>query len=117
MLFWPLTSCIDFPTDQTHHQLYDLYTDLDFHRIYEWFLWSIFNGCGMPAGSANPSGHLVRPPYLDLLMLQLLIPDCKNLPCLYSTFHLEYPSVLSRFALNASLSDITFKQCDIAHLF
>ena len=24
---------------------------------YEWFLWSICNGCGMPVG--NPSGHLV----------------------------------------------------------
>ena len=28
---------------------------------YEWFPWSICNGCGMPAGSAYPSGHLVRP--------------------------------------------------------
>ena len=24
-------------------------------------------------------------------------PDSSNLPCLYSTFHLEYPLVLSRF--------------------
>ena len=29
---------------------------------YEWFLWSICNGCGMPAGNANPSGHLVPSP-------------------------------------------------------
>ena len=31
------------------------------------------------------------------LMLQLLRPNSSNLPCLYSTFHLEYPLVLSRF--------------------
>ena len=26
---------------------------------YEWFPWSVCNGCGMPAGHAYPSGHLV----------------------------------------------------------
>ena len=66
---------------------------------YEWFPWSICNGCGMPAGNANPSGHLVPSPFWDLLMLQLLRPNSSNLPCLYSTFHLEYPLVLSRFCL------------------
>ena len=40
-----------------------------------------------------------RPPFWDLLMLQLLRPNSSNLPCLYSTFHLEYPLVLSRFSL------------------
>ena len=122
---------------------------------YEWFPWSICNGCGMPAGNAYHSGHLVpsrfrglhvlrllrpvsrlyidfdlpkltftelrgfhgafatgvacqqgaltlpdtwfRPPFWDLLVLQLLRPNSSNLPCLYSTFHLEYPLVLSRF--------------------
>ena len=33
---------------------------------YEWFPWSICNGCGMPAGSAYPSGHLVPSPILGL---------------------------------------------------
>ena len=66
---------------------------------YEWFPWSICNGCGMPAGNAYPSGHLVPSPILDLLMLQLLRPNSSNLPCLFSTFHLEYPLVLSRFCL------------------
>ena len=37
------------------------------------------------------------PPLWDLLVLQLLRPDSSNLPCIYSTFHLEYPLVLSRF--------------------
>ena len=39
------------------------------------------------------------PPFWDLLMLHLLRPNSSNLPCLYSTFHLEYPLVLSRFCL------------------
>ena len=124
---------------------------------YEWFPWSICNGCGMPAGNAYSSGHLVpslfrasicsdcwdlpdvhqfydlnndldinrittgfhgsfvtdvacqqgaltlpdtwfRPPLWDLLVLQLLRPDSLNLPCLHSTFHLEYPLVLSWFS-------------------
>ena len=33
---------------------------------YEWFHWSICNGCGMPAGNAYPSGHLVPSPILGL---------------------------------------------------
>ena len=33
---------------------------------YEWFRWSICNGCGMPAGNAYPSGHLVPSPILGL---------------------------------------------------
>ena len=41
----------------------------------------------------------LRPPLWDLLVLQLLRPDSSNLPCLYSTFHLEYPLILSRFCL------------------
>ena len=38
-----------------------------------------------------------RPQFWDLLVFQLLRPNSSNLPCLYSTFHLEYPLVLSRF--------------------
>ena len=33
---------------------------------YEWFPWSICNGCGMPAGTLTPSGHLVPSPILGL---------------------------------------------------
>ena len=29
----------------------------------EWFPWSIYNGCGMPAGDDYPSGHLVPSPF------------------------------------------------------
>ena len=34
--------------------------------IVERFPWSICDGCGMPAGSAYPSGHLVPSPILGL---------------------------------------------------
>ena len=56
-------------------------------------LFSYCNGCGMPAGNAYPSGHQFwfHPLLLDLLMHQLLRPVFSNLPCLFSTFHLEYP--------------------------
>ena len=33
---------------------------------YEWFPWSIYNGCGMPAGNAYPSGHQVPSPILGI---------------------------------------------------
>ena len=40
----------------------------------------------------------------DLIwMLQLLRPNSSNLPCLYWTFHLEYPLVLSRFYLKLNI--------------
>ena len=61
-----------------------------------------FNGA-FATGVACQQGTLTlpdtwfRPPFWDLLMLQLLRPNSSNLPCLYSTFHLEYPLVLSRF--------------------
>ena len=40
---------------------------------YEWFPWSICNGCGMPARNAYSSGHLV-PSLWDLHMFYLLRP-------------------------------------------
>ena len=65
---------------------------------YEWFPWSIFaTGVACQQGTLTLPDTWFRPPLWDLLMLQLLRPDSSNLPCLYSTFHLEYPLVLSRF--------------------
>ena len=40
---------------------------------YEWFSWSICNGCGMPAGNAYPSGHLV--PSLILGLVYALVVE------------------------------------------
>ena len=47
---------------------------------------------------------LFRPPFWDLLVFQLLRPDFSNLPCLYSTVHLEYSSVLSRVCFRPDLT-------------
>ena len=54
-------------------------------------------GVGCQQGARTLPDTWFRPPFWDLLMLQLLRPNSSNLPCLYSTFHLEYPLVLSRF--------------------
>ena len=53
---------------------------------YEWFQWSIYNWCGMPAGNAYPSWYLVSTLFGDLLMLQLLRPLFLNLSCLFLDF-------------------------------
>ena len=96
MTFWPLTNS-DFPTDQTFHQFHDLYTELDLHRIISGFHGAFATVVASQQGTLTLPDTWFRPPFLDLLMLQLLRPNSSNLPCLYSTFHLEYPLVLSRF--------------------
>ena len=98
MTFWPLTNS-DFPTDQTFHQFHDLYTKLDLHRIMSGFHGAFATGVASQQGTLTLPDTWFRPPFWDLLMLQLLRPNSSNLPCLYSTFHLEYPLVLSRFCL------------------
>ena len=108
MTFWPLTNT-DFPTDQTFHQFHDLYTELDLHRIMSGFHGAFATGVASQQGTLTLPDTWFRPPFWDLLMLQLLRPNSSNLPCLYSTFHLEYPLVLSRFCfvkLVKSLSKI-----------
>ena len=96
MTFWPLTSYSDFPTDKTN--FITLIPDLTFtelrvvsieHLQRKW-LASRERLPFRTLGSA-PS------PFGNLLMLQLLSPVLPNLPCLFSTIHLAYPSVLSRF--------------------
>ena len=81
-----------------------LYTDLmtvpnltftelrGFHRAFA-------TGVASQQGALTLPDTWFRPQFWDLLMLQLLRPNSSNLPCLYSTFHLEYPLVLSRFYL------------------
>ena len=53
-------------------------------------------------GTLTLPDTLFRPPFWDFLVLELLRPDSSNLQCLYSTFHLEYHLVLSRFWLLTS---------------
>ena len=96
MTFWPLTNS-DFPTDQTSHQFHDLYTEPDLHRIMSGFHGAFATGVASQQGTLTLPDTWFRPRIWDLLVLQLLRPNSSNLPCLYSTFHLEYPLVLSRF--------------------
>ena len=98
MTFWPLTNS-DLPTNQTFHQFHDLYTELDLHRIMSGFHGAFATGVASQQGTLTLPDTWFRPPFWDLLMLQLLRPNSSNLPCLCSTFHLEYPLVLSRFYL------------------
>ena len=80
----------------------DLYTELDLHRIKSGFHGAFAAGVAGRQGALTRPDNWFRPPFWDLLMLQLLRPNSSNLPCLYSTFHLEYPLVLSRFCLMQS---------------
>ena len=50
-----------------------------------------------------------RPPFWDLLMLRLLRPNSSKLPCLYFTFHLEYPLILSRFCFDCNVLYLILK--------
>ena len=86
-------------TDQTFHQFHDFYTELDLHRIMSGFHGAFATGVASQQGTLTLPDTWFRPPLWDLLMLQLLRPNSSNLPCLYSTFHFEYPLVLSRFCL------------------
>ena len=54
----------------------------------------VFYHVASQQGTLTLPGTWIRPPFWDLLMLQLLRPNSSNLPCLYSTFHLEYASIL-----------------------
>ena len=89
----------DFPTDQTFHQFHDLYTELDLHRIMSGFHGAFATGVASQQGTLTLPDTWFRPPFWDLLMLQLLRPNSSSLPCLYPTFHFEYPLVLSRFCI------------------
>ena len=83
----------DFPP------IYDLYTELDLHRIMSGFHGAFALGVASQQGTLTLPDTWFRPPFWDLLMLQLLRPNSSNLPCLYSTFHLEYPWYFLDFAL------------------
>ena len=86
------------PVSLTLHRLNDLpkltFTD------WRGFHWAFATGVACQQGALTLPDTWFRPPLWDLLLLSLLRPDSSNLPCLYSTFHLEYSLVLSRFCLH-----------------
>ena len=89
------------PGGEIHHFEFFLYFPLITTRLipYKWNqAW--YSGVASQQGTLTLPDTWFRPPFWDLLMLQLLRPNSSNLPCLYSTFHLEYPLVLSRFCIH-----------------
>ena len=109
---WMSTVVLFVGVTVTLHQFFCiLHNQSDFPPIsWPWYrawpspIMSGFHGA-FATGVACQQGTLTlpdtwfRPPFWDLLMLQLLRLNSSNLPCLYSTFPLEYPLVLSRFCL------------------
>ena len=81
----------DFPP------IHGLNTELDLHRIMSGVHGAFATGVASQQGTLILPDTWFRPPFWDLLVLQLFRPDSSSLPCLYLTFHLEYPLVLSRF--------------------
>ena len=96
MTSWPSTSYSYFHTNHTFHKFHGLDTELDPHRIASGFHGSFATGVACQPGTLTLPDTWFRS-FWDLLMLQLLRPDFSSFSCLFSTFHLEYPSVLPRF--------------------
>ena len=97
------------PVFPTLHRINDR-TKLDLHRIKRGFHGAFATGVASQQGALTLLDTWFRPPFWDLLMLQLLRPNSSNLPCLCSTFHLEYPLVLSRFYFVMQYVIITFRR-------
>ena len=78
-----------------HHSV--LLFCFELHRITSCFNGAFATGVACQQGKLTLPDTWFRPQFWDLLMLKLLRPNSSNLPCLYSTFHIEYHLVLSRF--------------------
>ena len=98
--FLPLTSYSDFPTDQSFHQF-----SWPWYRAwpspnYEWFLWSICNGLASQQVTLTlPDIHFL-PPFGTCLCSSCWDQFYRTCHIFFSTFHLEYPSVLSRLCFH-----------------
>ena len=101
------------PNQSDFPPIHDLDTDFDLHRITSGFYGAFATGVACQQGTLTLPDTWFRPPFWDLLMLQLLRPNSWNLSCLYSTFHLEYPLVFSRFAFGISTFTINVMNCRI----
>ena len=90
LTFYKAKSYCDFQTELTFNQFPNLDTELGVvsmqHLQRVWH----FNRESLPFPTPGSIA------FCDLLMLQLLKPVFLSLPCRFPTFHLEYPSVLSR---------------------
>ena len=79
---------------------------------YEWFPWSICNGCGMPAGNSYPSGHLVPSPILGLANAPIVETKFLELAMSLLDFSPRIPlgtfSILLRIPLRTHLFILNF---------
>ena len=78
---------------------------------YEWFPWSICNGCGMPAGNAYPSGHLVPSPIVGLACAPIVETRFRTCHVFTRLFTSNTPRIpLGTFSiLLRNFLDITFQ--------
>ena len=106
MTFWPLTNS-DFLTDQTFHQFHDLYTDFDLHRIMSGFHGAFATSVASQEGTLTLPDTWFRPPLFGLACAPIVETRFLKLVMSYSTFHLEYPLVLSRYCLLLFFTDHT----------
>ena len=99
-----------YPTNQTFHQFHDLDTEHDLYQITIGFHGIFVTGVACQQETLTLLVIWSRPAFWDLLMLKLLRSVIPNSPCLISTFHPEYQSVLSRICTipRDSLMNIMF---------
>ena len=79
---------------------------------YEWFPWSICNGCGMPAGNAYPSGHLVPSPILGLANAPIVETKFLELAMSLLDFSPRIPLGTFSILLHTWVSQNIFKYCE-----
>ena len=83
---------------------------------YEWFPWSICNGCCMPAGNAYPSGHLVPSPVVGLACALIVETRFLELAMFLLDFSPRIPldtfSILLHSIIkdNSNFSEIAFRE-------
>ena len=78
---------------------------------YEWFPWSICNGCGMPAGNAYPSRHLVPSPILGLANAPIIETEFLELAMSLLDFSPRIPLGTFSILLNMS-KQVFFRRMD-----
>ena len=101
--FLTLTN-IDFSTNQTFHQFYDLDTELDLHRIMSGFHAAFATAVACQQGSLTLPDTLFRPPFLGRVCALIVATRFIELAMSLLDFHIEYPLVLSRFFLMTNIT-------------
>ena len=82
---------------------------------YEWFPWSVCNGCGMPAGHAYPSGHLVPSHILELVYAPIVETSFPELAVSFLDFSPSIP--LGTSSIFFCFFTILIQKYYILHLF